>query len=78
MEMRSKMRSVDVQGVSCPVNAVRVKHAISELSDGELIEILVDEGDAIIMVARSINDAGHRIFKVERREHSVSIIAGKR
>jgi TusA-related sulfurtransferase len=76
--MPSTAKTIDVQGVSCPVNAVRVKQAISELSADELIEIIVDEGEAIIMVARSINDAGHRIFKVERREHSVSIIAGKR
>jgi TusA-related sulfurtransferase len=70
--------SVDVRGVSCPVNAVRVKQAIAAIGDDELIEVIVDEGQALINVVRSINDAGYRIYKSEPRENSVSIVVGKK
>ncbi|NTU59374.1 MAG: sulfurtransferase TusA family protein [Chlorobiaceae bacterium] len=70
--------SIDVTGVSCPANALRVKQAVSGLSGEELIEVVVDEGQSLINVVRSINDAGFRIFKSEQRENSVAIIVGRR
>ncbi|NTW52699.1 MAG: sulfurtransferase TusA family protein [Chlorobiaceae bacterium] len=70
--------SVDLRGLSCPVNAVRAKDAIAALGDEELIEVVVDEGQALINVVRSINDAGYRIFKSEPRENSIAIIVGRR
>ncbi len=70
-------RSLDVRGVSCPVNAVRVKQAISELGDEELIEVLVDAGESLIRVVQSINDAGHRILKSRQHDDAVGIIVGR-
>ena len=70
--------SVDVRGVSCPVNAVRVKQAIAAIGDDELIEVIVDEGQALINVVRSINDAGYRIYKSEPGQNSVAIVVGKK
>ena len=70
--------SIDVRGVSCPVNAVRVKQAISAIGDDELIEVIIDEGQPLINVVRSINDAGYRIYKSQPGQNSVTIIVGKR
>ena len=70
--------SVDLRGVSCPVNAVRAKESIAALGDDERIEVIVDEGQALVNVVRSINDAGYRIYKSQPRENSVAIIVGKR
>lgn len=70
-------QTLDVQGISCPVNAVRVKAAVASLNDGELLEVLVDEGEAVIRVARTLKDSGHRIVKVENRGEGVSVIVGK-
>jgi TusA-related sulfurtransferase len=67
-----------VRGVSCPVNAVRVKQAISAIGDDELIEVIIDEGQPLINVVRSINDAGYRIYKSQPGQNSVTIIVGKR
>ena len=70
-------QTLDVQGISCPVNAVRVKAAVASLNDGELLEVLVDEGEAVIRVARTLKDSGYRIVKVENRGNGVSVIVGK-
>ncbi|HWR02127.1 MAG TPA: sulfurtransferase TusA family protein [Chlorobaculum sp.] len=70
--------SLDLRGVSCPVNAVRAKQSIDAIGDDEMIELIVDEGQALVNVVRSINDAGYRIFKSKPLENSVAIIVGKR
>ncbi len=69
--------TLDVQGISCPVNAMRVKAAVSSLNEGELLEVLVDEGEAVLRVARTLKDSGHRIVKVEPRRDGVSVIVRK-
>ncbi|MEI8185308.1 MAG: sulfurtransferase TusA family protein [Chlorobiaceae bacterium] len=68
---------LDVQGISCPVNAVRVKAAVALLKEGELLEVLVDEGEAILRVARTLKDSGYRIVKVETRDQGLSLIVSK-
>jgi tRNA 2-thiouridine synthesizing protein A len=70
-------QTLDVQGISCPVNAVRVKAAVASLKKGELLEVLVDEGEAVLRVARTLKDSGHRIVKVEPREHGLSVVVSK-
>lgn len=70
-------KSIDVRGVSCPVNAVRAKQAIAALSDDELIEVIVDEGESLIRVVRSINDAGYRIITSHPLDNAVAIVVGK-
>ncbi|WP_076789645.1 sulfurtransferase TusA family protein [Chlorobium sp. KB01] len=70
-------KTLDVQGISCPANAMRVRAAIAELKGDELLEVLVDEGEAVLRVARTLKDCGHRIVKVENRGEGVSVIVGK-
>ncbi len=69
--------TLDVQGIACPVNAVRVKAAVALLKEDELLEVLVDEGEALLRVAQTLKDAGYRIVKVENREDGLRIIVGK-
>lgn len=55
---------IDLSGVSCPMNFVKTKIALDELDAGELLEVILDEGDAIINVPRSVKEEGHRVIKV--------------
>ncbi|MEI8032956.1 MAG: sulfurtransferase TusA family protein [Chlorobiaceae bacterium] len=70
-------KHIDVQGISCPLNAMRVKAAVAGLEGDELLEILVDEGEGVLRVAQTLKDSRHRIVKVENRGHGVSLIVGK-
>lgn len=70
-------KMLDVRGISCPVNAVRVKAAAASLQADELLEVLVDEGEALLRVAQTLKDAGYRIVKVENRGESFAVIVGK-
>ncbi len=64
--MGSDIRSrIDLQGVACPMNFVKTKAALAPLSSGDLLEVILDEGDAILNVPRSVKEEGHQVVKVE-------------
>ncbi len=58
-------KRIDLQGVMCPLNFVKTKLALEELEPGERIEVVLDEGEAMLNVPRSLKDDGHRIIRVE-------------
>lgn len=57
-------KSVNLKGVCCPLNFVKAKLAIEELEQGDVIEIILDEGAPLMNVTRSLKDEGHTILKV--------------
>ncbi len=64
--MAAEIKSrIDLHGVVCPMNFVKAKLALEELESGELLEMILDEGEAMLNVPRSLKGEGHRIIKVE-------------
>lgn len=59
---------LDLRGVICPINFVKTKLKLEELNSGQHLEVLLDEGDPIANVPRSIKEEGHQILKVDRPE----------
>lgn len=59
-------RVLDLRGVLCPINFVRTKLKLEELDAGETLEVLLDEGDPIQNVPRSVKEEGHQVLKVSR------------
>ena len=57
-------KSLDLHGVVCPLNFVKTKLALEELGAGEFLEVIIDEGDAMLNIPRSLKEEGHRIIKV--------------
>jgi TusA-related sulfurtransferase len=56
------MMRIDVRGVSCPINFVKVKLALEEAAEGEVVEVLLDDGEAVKNVPRSLKGEGHRLL----------------
>jgi sulfite reductase (ferredoxin) len=56
----------DLRGVLCPMNFVKTKIELSALNSGDLLEILLDNGEPIQNVPGSIRNEGHTILKEER------------
>ena len=63
-ENKAKTR-LDLHGITCPMNFVEAKLALEELEPGDLLELILDEGDPLLNVSRSLKEQGHRIIKVE-------------
>jgi tRNA 2-thiouridine synthesizing protein A len=57
-------KSINLHGVVCPMNFVKTKVALEGLRTGEILEVILDEGEAILNVPRSVKEEGHKILKV--------------
>ena len=57
--------TLDLSGVKCPINFVKTKLKLEELEIGQLLEIVVDDGEPIRSVPKSLKDEGHKILKVD-------------
>lgn len=58
--------SLNLRGVACPINFVKTKLKLEALSDGQVLELIIDDGEPMQNVPRSIKEEGHRIIKVEK------------
>jgi len=54
--------SKDFRGVACPMNFVKTKLALESLTSGQRLQILLDDGDPIQNVPRSVAGEGHKIL----------------
>ena len=58
--------TLDLRGVLCPMNFVKTKLKLESMSKGEVLEVVLDSGEPIQNVPKSIKEEGHRIINVER------------
>ncbi len=70
-------KRVDLHGVACPMNFVKAKLAHEELDTGERMEVILDEGEAMLNLPRSLKDEGHRIIKLDPLGETFRIIIEK-
>ncbi len=69
---------LDLLGVCCPMNFVRSKLAIEKIKPGERLEILLDDGEPIVNVTRSLKDEGHTVLKVDPENGHFRVLVEKR
>lgn len=55
---------LDITDVVCPITFVKVKVALEELDDGQILQVRLNEGEPIQNVPRSLKDEGHKILSV--------------
>jgi tRNA 2-thiouridine synthesizing protein A len=70
-------KKIDLHGVACPMNFVRAKAALAGLLAGELLEVILDEGDAMLNVPRSVKEEGHQVVKVENLGETFRVVIRK-
>jgi len=70
-------KKIDLHGVVCPMNFVKTKLALEELERGEYLEVILDEGDAILNVTRSLKDEGHTVVMVEPLRETFRVVVKK-
>lgn len=56
---------LDLRGVRCPLNYVKTKLKLEELATGQVLEILLSDGEPIVNVPRSAKDDGNEILAVK-------------
>ncbi|MCP4340835.1 MAG: sulfite reductase subunit beta (hemoprotein) [Desulfobulbaceae bacterium] len=65
----------DLRGVVCPMNFVKTKVELSKINIGDRLRILLDDGEPIDNVPRSVKTEGHEILSQEQDgDHWVVVI----
>lgn len=59
---------VDLRGVACPLNYVKAKLAVEAAAAGDELEILLDDGEPVANVPRSLTDDGHEVVSLKRED----------
>lgn len=57
---------LDLKGVSCPINYVRTKLKLETMQSGQILEVILDDGQPIKNVPLSLKQDGHEIILQEK------------
>ena len=69
---------LDLRGVICPYNFVKAKLKLEAMEQGQILSVLLDDGDPIRNVPRSVSNEGHTIIAQDRIEGSYRILIRRR
>jgi TusA-related sulfurtransferase len=61
-------KTIDLRGICCPSNFVKAKLALEYAGEGEVLEILLDDGEPVRNVPRSLKAEGHRLLGLKESE----------
>ncbi|HJR77841.1 MAG TPA: sulfurtransferase TusA family protein [Nitrospiraceae bacterium] len=64
---------LDLRGVICPYNFVKTKLKLETMSPGQILSVILDEGDPIKNVPRSVGEDGHTVLSQERIDQSYRV-----
>jgi TusA-related sulfurtransferase len=64
---------LDLRGTPCPINFVRTKLKLQQMSPGLLLEVWLDPGEPIEQVPDSLTIEGYHIKTIEDRQYFFSL-----
>ncbi|MFQ5442691.1 MAG: sulfurtransferase TusA family protein [Thermodesulfobacteriota bacterium] len=68
---------LDLRGVMCPTNFVKTKLKLEAMDDGEVLEVILDSGEPIQNVPKSVKEEGHKIVMVEKEDGAFRLMIKK-
>ncbi|MGH7236192.1 MAG: sulfurtransferase TusA family protein [Nitrospiraceae bacterium] len=69
---------LDLRGVICPYNFVKTKLKLETMEPGQVLAVILDEGEPIRNVPRSVTDDGHTVLSQEPHADSYRVTIRKR
>jgi len=69
--------TLDLRGTRCPLNFVKTKIKIEEMNSGELLEIVLDDGEPVKNVPQSVAAEGHDVIGLEKLDDGFSVFVRK-
>lgn len=68
------MQTIDLRGVSCPTNFVKAKLALEDLENGTIVQMLLDDGEPVKNVPRSLKADGHKLIGLKQTDEGHYIL----
>ena len=62
---------LDITKEHCPMTFVKTKIALAKLSKGDLVEVLLQEGEPLENVPRTSTEQGYNVLGIEKVEGSI-------
>lgn len=69
--------TLDLRGTICPMNFVKTKLKLEELDPGQRLTVILDDGEPIRNVPRSVRDEGHLILEMVRVNNHYRLLIEK-
>ena len=60
---------VDITNVVCPMTFVKAKAAIDELEIGQILEVIMNDGEPTQNVPRSMKEEGQQVLRLDKQEN---------
>ncbi|MGQ0555965.1 MAG: sulfurtransferase TusA family protein [Nitrospiraceae bacterium] len=73
-ESDTPVSELDLRGVICPYNFVKTKLKLETMSQGQVLSVLLDDGDPIRNVPRSVQNEGHTVLLQERVDQAYRVL----
>lgn len=73
-ESDTPVSELDLRGVICPYNFVKTKLKLETLEQGQVLSVLLDDGDPIRNVPRSVANEGHTVLSQERVDQAYRVL----
>ena len=65
---------LDLRGVICPYNFVKTKLKLETLKSGQVLSVLLDDGDPIRNLPSSVENEGHTVLSQERVDQAYRVL----
>jgi len=69
---------LDLRGVICPYTFVKTKLKLEAMEQGQILSVLLDNGDSIRNVPPSVSNEGHTILSEDRVGGSYRVVIRRR
>lgn len=69
---------LDLRGVICPYNFVKTKLKLEAMEQGQVLAVLLDDGDPIRNVPQSVRNEGHTVLSQDCVEGSYRVLIRRR
>jgi sulfite reductase (ferredoxin) len=73
-----KSHRVDLRGVVCPMNFVKAKLALEKIKPGEILEVILDEGEPAENVPDSFAQQGQEVLEVSQENDYCRVAVRRR
>lgn len=65
---------LDLRSVPCPQNISKILIKLEMMDSGEILEVLLDEGEPLENVCQAILEEGHLLIKKEKQEGNTCLL----
>ena len=64
---------LDLKNIPCPLNVVKIKLTLEKLSKNEQLIVVLDKGEPLEMVQKTLNEMGYFFKQIKEEENTIKL-----